>query len=491
MPTPQPRNDGPVSGVAGVDLVDDYRALFEALPRPALVVAPPDFVMVAANDARCRATNTRREDVIGRRLFDVFPDNPDDPEATGVRNLSASLARVLATRAQDVMAVQKYDIRRPDGAFEERWWTPINTPVLGADGSVRYIIHQVEDVTAEVRERARAQRAEAGEARCLEGADAIPGLVFETDLEVRNLYVNERYVAYTGLPVEALLGDGWRQVMHPDDIEPTLVGWRNSASTDEPAECECRIRRADGVWRWFMFRVSPVHDELGKVTRTIGVCTDIDDAKRGEAALREAQELQRTLLAEVSHRVKNSLALVSSLLQLQARTSEDGARQALEQASLRVHAVSQVHDQLWRDERTREIDLRPFLCDLCESVALSSPAHYTSCDAEPAMVSADMAVPLGVLVNELLTNAYKYAYPEGGGGEVRLCGVRLPEGRYRLEVADSGHGLPADFELGPKEGSLGMRVITRLAAQLGGELTAGCAGPGAKFTLIFPLSAPC
>lgn len=189
--TPQLRKDGPASGVAEVVPLDDHRAFFEALPRPALIIAPPDFVMVAANEARCRATNTRAEDVIGRRLFDVFPDNPDDPTASGVCNLSASLARVLATRAQDVMEVQKYDIRTPDGAFEERWWCPINTPVFGGDGSVRYIIHQVDDVTAEVRERQRALRAEAGEARRLEGADAIPGLVFETDLRACNLYVNE------------------------------------------------------------------------------------------------------------------------------------------------------------------------------------------------------------------------------------------------------------------------------------------------------------
>jgi PAS domain-containing protein len=81
----------------------DYRAVFEALATPSLVLAPPDFVMLAANEARLRVTNTRREDAIGRKRFDVFPDNPDDPEATGVTNLRASLARVLATRRTDVM----------------------------------------------------------------------------------------------------------------------------------------------------------------------------------------------------------------------------------------------------------------------------------------------------------------------------------------------------------------------------------------------------
>jgi signal transduction histidine kinase len=93
---------------------------------------------------------TDRKDVVGRGLFEVFPDNPDDPAASGVRNLKASLDRVRQHRVSDTMAVQKYDIRRPEsegGGFEERFWSPVNSPVLGADGELTYIIHRVEDVT--------------------------------------------------------------------------------------------------------------------------------------------------------------------------------------------------------------------------------------------------------------------------------------------------------------------------------------------------------
>src|SRR3989442_2440555 len=96
----------------------------------------------------------KREEILGHGLFEVFPNNPDDPTATGVRNLKASLDRVLTNRVPDTMAVQKYDIRRPEsegGGFEERYWSPVNSPVLGADGKVAYIIHRVEDVTEFVR----------------------------------------------------------------------------------------------------------------------------------------------------------------------------------------------------------------------------------------------------------------------------------------------------------------------------------------------------
>lgn len=90
---------------------------------------------------------TRREDLLHRHLFDAFPDNPDDPAATGEGNLGASLQRVIEHRRPDTMAVQKYDIRRPDGTFEVRYWSPVNSPVFGAGGELTYIIHRVEDVS--------------------------------------------------------------------------------------------------------------------------------------------------------------------------------------------------------------------------------------------------------------------------------------------------------------------------------------------------------
>jgi signal transduction histidine kinase len=137
----------------------DFQALFESAPGLYLVL-DPELTIVAASDAYLRATMTRRADIVGRGVFQVFPDNPADPSATGTANLRASLERVLQQRGPDAMAVQKYDIRRPDGDFEERHWSPVNSPVLGPDGSVSYIIHRVEDVTDFVRLQQRGGRME-------------------------------------------------------------------------------------------------------------------------------------------------------------------------------------------------------------------------------------------------------------------------------------------------------------------------------------------
>lgn len=149
----------------------DFR-LLEAAPG-AYLVLDRDFVIVAVTDAYLRATMTVREEIVGRELFDVFPDNPDDPEATGTRNLRASLETVLRTGAPHAMAVQKYDIRRPDSReFEERYWKPLNTPVI-LDGQVAYLIHSVEDVTKLVRlEHLEGENQQAaGELRDMRAAD--------------------------------------------------------------------------------------------------------------------------------------------------------------------------------------------------------------------------------------------------------------------------------------------------------------------------------
>ena len=131
----------------------DFRSLFESAPGLYLVLTPA-LIIVAVSDAYLQATMTKREEILGCGLFDVFPDNPDDQTATGVSNLRTSLDRVLRHRVPDAMAVQKYDIRRSEsegGGFEERYWSPVNSPVLGPNGEVAYIIHRVEDVTEFIR----------------------------------------------------------------------------------------------------------------------------------------------------------------------------------------------------------------------------------------------------------------------------------------------------------------------------------------------------
>ncbi|MFF0791574.1 SpoIIE family protein phosphatase [Streptomyces spiralis] len=203
----------------------DYQALFAATPSP-YVVLGPDLVILDVNAAFCLASRRSREDLVGRYLFDAFPDNPADPDADGVRNLSASLHRVLRSKEPDTMAVQKYDIPVSEhpGMFEERWWSPINTPVLGPDGQVACIIHRVEDVTAFVLSHAEQPRAgqalterQAMEAELYARARELQLL----NEQLRQAHARERQVAVT--LQEAMLQ------------APDLAGHRNIAVRYLPA----------------------------------------------------------------------------------------------------------------------------------------------------------------------------------------------------------------------------------------------------------------
>ena len=171
----------------------DYAAVFQALPGM-VALLDPDLVYVAVNEEFLRISGRTREQMVGRYLFDVFPDNPADPAATGARNLRASLQRVLATGERDTMALQRYDVesmQRP-GEWEERYWSPVNAPVLGPDGQVVLLVHRVEEITELVRARgARGTRARVLEAELYTRARELQ----EVNERLREAHAREREVA--------------------------------------------------------------------------------------------------------------------------------------------------------------------------------------------------------------------------------------------------------------------------------------------------------
>jgi signal transduction histidine kinase/CheY-like chemotaxis protein len=165
----------------------DFRALFEHAPGLYLVL-DPRLVIVAVSDAYLAATMTQRDAILGRGIFDVFPDNPDDPAATGEANLRASLERVRTRRETDAMAVQKYDIRRPPeegGGFEVRYWSPVNSPVLGGRGELQYIIHRVEDVTEFVRLKEQESEQEAVTAELREQTERMEAEIVRRSVQLQ------------------------------------------------------------------------------------------------------------------------------------------------------------------------------------------------------------------------------------------------------------------------------------------------------------------
>ena len=304
--------------------LQDFKLLFEHTPTPILVL-DPQLKIVAANEAYLQSTMTERREIVGKEIFHVFPDNPDDPSADGVLQLRESLARAIATRKPDAMAVQKYDIRLPEsdgGGFVVRYWSPLNVPVVKRN-KVKYVIHRVIDVTEAVQSMQRApsgalaksEKNVTGEWELLAEfirketaaisalrqkqlefqsiVNLIPPLVWTADASGYIYWYNDRWYQYTGKTAAEMEGWGWQAVHDPKMLPEVMRYWKESLDTGKPFSMEFPLRSATGEFRWFLTRVAPVRDKSGQITQWFGTNTDVDDIRRTRDRLLESENRLR------------------------------------------------------------------------------------------------------------------------------------------------------------------------------------------------------
>jgi two-component sensor histidine kinase len=204
--------------------------------------------------------------------------------------------------------------------------------------------------------------------------------------------------------------------------------------------------------------------------------TDISHLKESEARLRASLLEKEVLLKEVYHRVKNNLQIISALLRMQARRVTDRvALEALENSISRVMAMSMVHEKLYQAQNLVSIDFFSFaesLVGFLNQLTVGSRAPVVvDVTGAPLALSIDQAIPLGLVLNELVTNSLKYAFPEGREGRIDIAITTEEPGTARVRVTDNGVGLPADAGADERGGGLGFRIVRMLVEQLQGTLT--------------------
>jgi len=498
----------------------DFRALFESAPGLYLVLTP-ELTIVAVSDAYARATMTRREDIVGRGLFDVFPDNPDDPGATGTANLRASLDRVLESRAADTMAVQKYDIRKPEsegGAFEERYWSPRNSPVLGAAGEVAYVIHEVEDVTDFVRLkqqgaaerkvteelRSNAARMEAtlqATARYRALMEQANDAILILDLSGAILEANRESERLFGLPRARIVGRNYDDFVVPEERADSasrrgLVGSEGTIRVPNR-----HMERSGGTV--VTVDVSGSLVRLGDESRVLAILRDVSERQRLEAQLLQSQKMESVgrLAGGVAHDFNNLLGVITGygdLLLHEIGPGHPSHRRVVEIRKAADRAASLTR-QLLAFSRKQVLQLR--VLDLNAVVAGIEPMlrrligeHIeliTALDNGVGRVKADLGQMEQVIAN-LAVNA-RDAMPRGGKllietGNVELDAVYAatradarPGPHVMLAVSDTGHGMDAEvlghmFEpffttKAPGLGTgLGLATVYGIVRQLGGQV---------------------
>lgn len=292
----------------------NYRTIFESTPGLYLILSP-DLDIVAVSDAYLKATMTDRAKILGRGLFEIFPDNPDDSTATGTSNLGASLRRVLSCRALDKMPIQKYDIRRPEsegGGFEERYWKPVNLPILKSSGDVAYIIHSVEDVTQLITQEGKQKSLEAERDLMFDHSFDLMGIVGADGYFKR---LNPSFKRTLGYSNEELCSKPIVEFLHPDDIAMVKKGIQTLASGTATIESKNRYRCKDGTYKWFSWNTTP----LGSLFFTVG--RDITEQIEAEERIRhlnhELELKNEDLELKIQERMKELLKSEAQVQQLQ------------------------------------------------------------------------------------------------------------------------------------------------------------------------------
>ena len=316
--------------------------------------------------------------------------------------------------------------------------------------------------------------------------DHVPGMLAYWDSHQRCRFANAAYKDWFGITPEALLGKTMKELLGPlyaanlPHIEAALRGEVQSFERTIP-------RRDGGAPRVGQAHYLP-HAINGAVVGFVVMVTDVSKLKELESSLAATAREREILLQEIHHRVKNNLQVISSLINMQMRKLEPSpTRDALEECQTRVLAIALIHEKLYQSKDYSNVQFAEYARSLAANVFHATGMARVDVSLELAIadvkLGVDRAIPCGLVINELITNALKHGFAPGRGGRVRVELVKLEDGNLRLGVEDDGEGLPDGFDI-QKSDSMGLQLVCTLAEQLAATLVVR-GDSGASFYLTF------
>jgi PAS domain S-box-containing protein len=300
-------------------------------------------------------------------------------------------------------------------------------------------------------------------------------------------FTNEAFRRYFGMDSQPWPGQNFLHLL-PPAARGDMEGLLRSLTVNEPAgvlECRCDIE-----WnaRWLQWSFRAIFDRRGKVAEYQAVGRDITVLKRNEEQIKASLKEKDALLKEIRHRVKNNLQIISSILSLQEAKVDDAAsREILADSRNRIKSVALIHEKLYGSRELSSIDFAEYITSLMSHLARSYGGNYgrvtTRTDVADVALNPDVAIPLGLIVNELVTNSFKHAFPGETAGEIFVELHKTWDGKYLLVVGDNGVGIPADFDIG-RTSSLDLQLVQALARQINSQVTVEHA-KGTVFKITF------
>jgi PAS domain S-box-containing protein len=454
-----------------------------------MALVSPEGRWLQVNPALCQLVGYGEAELLSMSFQNIT--HPDDLETDLV-----NLRQVLAGANQSYQMEKRYFHRQGQIV-----WVLLSVSLVrDARGQPLYFISQIQDVT----ERKAAEQALAAQAQVLATErdlmqalmDSIPDTIYFKDVASRFTRINRAQAEFLRLPSpEAAIGRTDLDFQEPVMAREVFEEEQRLVLSGQPLLNRIdQVSAPDGEARWISSTKVPLRGPAGRVVGLVGISRDITALKQAEARLLASLQEKDVLLKEIHHRVKNNLQVVSSLLRLQAETIEDPhLRDAFEDSQRRVRSMALVHEQLYRSADLAHIDFGEYITGLVNYLRRSHarPLHHLHLRVavESITLEIDRAIPLGLLVNELVTNSLKYAFPaDQEDAEIWVEAARDAAGTLTVVVGDSGVGLPDTLDL-EQTTSMGWQLVQSFVAQLHGRYTLQ-RHPGAVFTLTLPERKP-
>ncbi len=448
-----------------------YRQLFETMTCGVAIYEAmddgDDFIFRDLNQAGENIENVKKEDVIGRRVIEAFP---------GVREfgLFKVFQRVWRTGKPGYFPEAIYRDERDLGTWRENWVYKLPS------GEIVAIYNDITE-----RKQAEQSLLEA-EAELKHIIEVVPGIIAKVNAHTGYFtYCNPALSSILGFSPEEFLARPFIEFVHPDDRQSTINEVEKQLKGSPLAMFENRYICKNGSYKWLEWRATAA-DEKEVI---YAAATDITERKAAEEQIKRSLREKDVLMQEIHHRVKNNLQVVSSLLSMQARTTRNKeAIDVLSKSQSRINTMALIHTQLYESGDLSELNMKEFVGTLSEELFRSYPVtgtkitHIIHVTDRKFPISVGMHV--GLIINELLSNALQHAFGEGDEGKIEVSLTASDSDRVNLRVSDDGVGLPVGFDI-DKTGSLGLHLVKILVEdQLQGKLEVISDG-GATFNMEF------
>ena len=350
-------------------------------------------------------------------------------------------------------------------------------PVNIVDGKSQYIGGVVVDITDH--KKAEEAQLKSEERFALAMKFASDGL-FDWNLETNQIYYSPGWKKMLGYKEDEISNEfsEWERLTKPEDVKESweMINKLLQGTIDR-FEKELHMLHKDGHWVDVLSRANVIFDENNKGIRIVGTHVDITERKKNENKIKEALEEKEVLLRELYHRTKNNMLVIISMLSLQsACTDDEKVLKIFQETENRIHTMALVHKKLYHSENLSDISLKEYITELYTGLIMKSynvtPNDKISVayDIDDINVLIDSAIPCGIILNELISNALKYAFPNSRKGQIKITIRKTNQGDTEIIFSDNGCGVPENFDF-RNASTLGLRLIFTVAEhQLQGDI---------------------